>query len=380
MKKQVSAYVPVSLPLTGLDYGRLLPFVGQANAALARYDGLLQSIPNPAVMLAPLTTREAVLSSRIEGTQVTVDEVLEQDAGILQVGAKGTEAVEVQNYRKALLLSRQYVGERPITLSVIRQLHEILMDSVRGHKKSPGSFRRVQNWIGPRECRIEDATFIPPNPLQIQDHLKAWETYMAGDDIDVLVQTAIVHAQFELIHPFMDGNGRIGRLLIPLFLFQKQALSEPMFYLSQYLESHREEYYERLQAISADGDWDGWIEFFLEAVIAQAADNSARAISIRALYEEMKVRIQEITRSQFSVYLLDAIFTTPVFSASDIAKRLKEENDVNEKTTGALVRQLREAGIVEVRRPSAGRRPAVYAFTALIDRAEGREDVGGTCS
>lgn len=375
----MTPYIPESLPLAELDLDRLVSLVGRANAALARYDGLLQSIPNAEVMLSPLTTREAVLSSKIEGTQVTVDDVLSQDAGILQVGSKHTDALEVQNYRRALLLSKETLRDRPLILSVIRQLHEILLDSVRGDSKFPGEFRRVQNWIGPRGCTIETATFVPPAPLQLLDHMEQWADYIAYDDKDVLIQTAIVHAQFELLHPFMDGNGRIGRLLIPLFLFHKNMLSEPMFYLSEYLERHRRIYYARLSAISSDRDWDGWVEFFLEAVIAQAEENSARAKSIQALYDEMKGRIQEITRSQYSVYLLDAIFEQPIFSTSDIAARLNQRFNIHEKTTASLVRQLRDASILAERRPSAGRRPAVFSFPALIDRAEGRAPADATC-
>lgn len=255
-------YVPCELPLTNLDYQRLLPLVGKANATLARYDGLLQGIPNPAVMLSPLTTQEAVLSSKIEGTQATVDEVLEHEAGMLKEGKKFQDIQEISSYRQALFVAREYLKDYPIRLSFVRELHRLLMNSVRGQDKTPGEFRKDQNWIGAYGCSIEQATFVPPNPFQLPDHLQAWERYMDADDVDFLLQTAVVHAQFELLHPFKDGNGRIGRILIPLFLYQKRALSQPMFYLSEYLEHHREEYYQRLRAISSEGDWNGWIGFF----------------------------------------------------------------------------------------------------------------------
>ena len=187
------------------------------------------------------------------------------------------------------------------------------MSSVRGKDKTPGEFRRKQNWIGRDGCTIEEATFVPPNPVQLPDHLQAWAAYIDSDDVDFLIQTAIMHAQFELLHPFMDGNGRIGRILIPLFLFQKEKLSQPMFYLSEYLETHRDEYYARLNGISAAHDWNGWIAFFLRAIAEQATQNAQRVAAIRALYAEMKVRIQATTRSQYTVHLLDAIFTKPIF-------------------------------------------------------------------
>ena len=272
-------YVPQTLPVPGLDLGRLIRKVGPANAAMARYDGLLQSVINPSVMLSPLTNREAVLSSKIEGTQATVDEVLEFEAGMEFDVEKTHDIQEVVNYRKTLVLASEWLRDRPITLSLIRQMHAMLMDSVRGADKSPGQFRIEQNWIGSYGCTIEQATFVPPSPLQLQDFLERWETYIAGDDIDTLIQCAVVHAQFELIHPFKDGNGRIGRLLIPLFLYQKKALKSPMFYVSEYMESNREEYYSRLKGISRDGDWTGWVEFFLDAV-------ESRHYPIRSVFVE----------------------------------------------------------------------------------------------
>lgn len=369
----MNPYIPNALPLTELDFRRLLPLVGQANAALARYDGLLQGIPNPAVMLSPLTTQEAVLSSKIEGTQATVDEVLEQEAGLLKEGEKFQDIQEISNYRKALFSAREYLKDYPIRLGFVRELHRILMNSVRGQDKTPGEFRKDQNWIGKHGCTIEQASFVPPNPVQLPDHLQAWESYLGSDDVDFLLQTAVVHAQFELLHPFKDGNGRIGRILIPLFLYQKRALSQPMFYLSEYLESHREEYYQRLKAISVEGDWNGWIAFFLQAVVTQAAQNSARVSAIQALYEEMKLAIQAATHSQYTVHVLDAIFSKPVFRSSDLAQQLLQEFGIHEKTTPGLLRQMKDAGILRELQAGSGRRPATLCFPRLINLAEGRK-------
>lgn len=366
-------YAPHSLPLSNLDYRVLLPLVGQANAALARYDGLLQGIPNPAVMLSPLTTQEAVLSSKIEGTQATVDEVLEQEAGLLKEGEKFQDIQEISNYRHALFAAREHLKDYPIRLGFVRELHRILMDSVRGQDKTPGEFRKDQNWIGRHGCTMEQASFVPPNPIQLPDHLQAWEHYLCSDDVDFLMQTAVVHAQFELLHPFKDGNGRIGRILIPLFLYQKRALSQPMFYLSEYLESHREEYYQRLKAISAEGDWNGWIAFFLQAIVTQAGQNSSRVTAIQALYEEMKLAIQEATHSQYTVHVLDAIFSKPIFRSSDLTATLLKEYGIHEKTTPGLLRQMKEAGILRELQAGSGRRPATLCFPRLINLAEGRE-------
>lgn len=364
-------YVPNALPLTDLDYRLLLPLVGQANAALARYDGLLQGIPNPAVMLSPLTTQEAVLSSKIEGTQATVDEVLEQEAGLLKEGEKFKDIQEISNYRQALYSAQEYLKDYPIRLSFIRELHRILLSSVRGQDKTPGEFRKDQNWIGKYDCPIDQASFVPPNPMQLPDHLQAWERYLDSNDMDFLLQTAVVHAQFELLHPFKDGNGRIGRILIPLFLYQKRALSQPMFYLSEYLESHREEYYQRLKAISADGDWNGWLAFFLQAIATQAAQNSNRVTAIQALYERMKLAIHEITHSQYTVHLLDAIFNRPIFETSDIVKR----TGIHKPTAMGLLKQLKAANILKELRPGSGRRAAILCFPELLNIAEGKKIV-----
>lgn len=369
----MNPYIPDALPLAGLDYRRLLPLVGQANAALARYDGLLQGIPNPAVMLSPLTTQEAVLSSKIEGTQATVDEVLEQEAGLLKEGEKFQDIQEISNYRKALFLAREYLEDYPIRLSFVCMLHRILMDSVRGQDKSPGEFRKEQNWIGKYGCTIEQATFVPPNPLRLPDYLQAWEHYIHADDVDFLLQTAVVHAQFELLHPFKDGNGRIGRILIPLFLYQKRALSQPMFYLSEYLENHREEYYQRLKAISAEGEWNGWIAFFLQAITTQANQNGARVTAIQALYEKMKLAIHDATHSQYTVHVLDAIFGKPVFRTSDLTAQLHNDFGIHEKTTAGLLRQMKVAGILRELQAGSGRRSTVLCFPQLINVAEGRD-------
>lgn len=364
----VQPWVPGPLPPPDIDKTALITLVGEANAALAHYDGLLAGMVNPAIMLSPLTNQEAVLSSRIEGTQATVEEVLEHEAGQEYDPNKEADIREVQNYRQALVLAAEQVRERPITLSLITSLHQILMDSVRGQDKEPGQFRKSQNWIGRAGCTMEEASFVPPNPLQLMDHLQAWEGYLRVDDFDPLAQTAIVHAQFEILHPFKDGNGRIGRLLIPLFLFSKQRLASPMFYLSEYLEANREEYYVRLKAITANNDWTGWVAFFLRAIAAQARTNIERTRQIMALYEDMKKRVRELTHSQHSAALVDALFDRPIFRVSDFAVR----SDIPKPTAHVLVRQLEDAGILKTLREGAGRRPAILAFPELLNLAEGR--------
>jgi cell filamentation protein, protein adenylyltransferase len=365
----VQPYRPESLPIEALDKAALFSAVGEANAALARYDGLLLGMINPAVMLSPLTNQEAVLSSKIEGTQATVEEVLEHEAGQEYDDEKSYDILEVLNYRKALMLAKECIADRRIRLSLVRELHRILMDSVRGENKEPGQFRKDQNWIGTPGCTIEEATFVPPNPLQLMDHLQAWESYLSSDDIDPIVQAAIVHAQFELLHPFKDGNGRIGRLLIPLLLYSKGRLANPMFYLSAYLERHRDEYYARLRAISQQGDWTGWCAFFLRAVSAQAQRNGATLREIMGLYEVTKLQVRDITRSPHSAPLVDALFDRPIFTAADIARRA----DVPKPTVHKLIKSLLNEGVLETVREAAGRRPAILTFAELLNTLERKQ-------
>lgn len=367
----MNPYTPDNLPIENLNFAELITLVGEANSKLAEYSGLLQGIVNPAVMLSPLTQQEAVLSSKIEGTQATVEEVLEHEAGQKFDDYKQADINEILNYRKALMLSQDYLEDgRAISLSLILQLHSLLMDSVRGQNKSPGEFRKEQNWIGRAGCSIEEASFVPPNPMQLMDHLQKWEAYLQHADFDVLAQTAVVHAQFELLHPFKDGNGRIGRLLIPLFLYSKQRLSSPMFYLSDYLESHRHEYYQRLSAISQEGDWTGWIKFFLTAIVKQAESNLSRVKNIMALYEATKEQIREITHSQHTTLLLDGIFDRPIFRASDFSTRA----GIHKQTLHGLLRQLvQDNGPLTILQEGQGRRPSIYAFPKLLNICEGKE-------
>jgi Fic family protein len=366
-------YVPQQLPLQGLDYGHLTRLLGQANRELTRYDGLLQGIQNPALLLSPLTTQEAVLSSKIEGTQATLDEVLELEAGLTFDPEKTKDIQEIVNYRDALRHASAELRHRPITLGLVKEVHRILLESVRGERKNPGEFRKDQNWIGRAGCSIADATFVPPNPLQLHDYLEEWERFISSDDDDFLVQVAVIHAQFELLHPFKDGNGRIGRLLIPLFLYSKKVLTYPMFYLSGYLEEHRDEYYTLLQGISRKQEWEPWIVFFLQAIIAQATDNAEKVRKILRLYNDMKGRFQEVTHSQYAINALDTIFSRPIFSTTDFVKSL----EMTSKPTAMLIlKQLQHTEIIRVLREGSGRRPAILVFFALLNLTEGRHIEG----
>jgi len=211
-------FEPHTLPLENQDFGSMITLVGQANRAVARYDGLLAGLINPSVLLSPLTTKEAERSSRIEGTQAGLGDVYQYEAGVQIAESLAQDSQEIINYRKTLLVAEDYLRERPLGLTLVKSMHGILLDSVRGQNKQPGQFRKEQNWIGPRGCSMEEATYVPPSPLRLLDHLENWESYLRFNDVDPVIQTAIIHAQFEIIHPFLDGNGRLGRLMVPLFL------------------------------------------------------------------------------------------------------------------------------------------------------------------
>lgn len=355
-----------------LDWSRLIPLLGPASAALARYDALLLAVPNATVLLSPLTTQEAVLSSRIEGTQATIGEVLEYEAG----GDKNKfspekqgDIEEVLNYRRAMREAVNLLADLPLCGRLLCGLHEILLSGVRGHDKARGKFRTIQNYIGIYGRPVEEARFIPTPPDELTGGISAWEKYINGPADDRLVQLAIMHAEFESLHPFLDGNGRIGRILIPLFLFHHGMLREPMFYLSEYLESNRQEYYDRLLAVSAGDDWTGWCEFFLLAVQRQATTNEAKAKAILALYDEKKRWIVDQTHSQHAIAALDFMFRSPIFNASDF----RAFEDVPDASARRILGILKGTDMLTVVREGSGPRPAVYAFTELLNIAEGRD-------
>lgn len=360
---------PDSLPLSDLRWREILPLVGRANASLARYDGMLQTLPNSAILLSPITANEAVLSSKIEGTQATLDEVLEAEAGLIISETRRGDIEEIGNYRAAVSIAEAALLHRPITLSLIREVHQRLLKGVRGRDKMPGKFRDDQNWIGRRGDPIEKARFVPPSPLVLNSALEEWQTYIGLTTEDPVLQTAVAHAQFEILHPFKDGNGRIGRMLIPLVLYQRRALSRPMFYMSEYLEAHRDDYYDRLLGITAHKDWHGWLTFFLQGMVEQAEANLAKVKSIRDLYEETKRSVIDLTHSQYAMAVVDAFFTRPIISGTTFAQVAGFNNRV---TANNMLRLLESNGIITKIRGGSGRTPAIYAFPRLLNIAEGK--------
>ena len=361
-----------TFPPERVNLAALVPNIGRAQAALARYDGLLAAVPNARLLFAPLTIQEAVVSSKIEGTQVTMGEVLEADAdgGALELSVeKRADIEEVRNYRAALGLAAEAITYRPLSEHLLRETHARLMRGVRGADKEPGSYRTDQNWIGAPGCTIDEASFVPIAPEHLGAGMNAWAAYLNdATQPDPIVQLAIAHVEFEALHPFRDGNGRLGRMLIPLFLFQRGLLGSPSFYMSAYFERHRDAYIDRLRAVSSDGAWTEWCRFFLDGVADQAAENDRKVRAILALYERVKVDIIDVTRLQHGVRALDFIFRQPAFGSAQFV----EGSEIPKATAHRFIGLLREAGLLRTARPSKGRRGGIYVFTELIEVIEGR--------
>jgi Fic family protein len=362
-------------PPHDFDWPRLIPLIGPANAALARYDGILGSVANPALLLSPLSTQEAVLSSKIEGTQATMSEVLEFEADETAIddptGRKRGDIGEVLNYRRAMCHAVDLLRELPLCQRVLLKAHERLMEDVRGANRAPGEYRKVPNWIGQEGCPIEQARYVPISAGNLPEGMSRWEEFIHDEGTcgDSLVRLAVLHAEFEALHPFLDGNGRLGRMFLPLYLFKTGLLSSPMFYMSAYLESRREAYYEKLLAVSRDGDWTGWCEFFLGALASQAGENATKARAMMELHGRTVEQVVATTRSKHALRAVNELFQKPVFKASDFYGN----SDIPRDTARRILTILRKNEIVVTIRSASGRRATVLAFRELLNTAEGRE-------
>ena len=361
-------------PPENLDWARLVPAIGRAHSAVAAYGAMLESIPNTNVLISPLATQEAVYSNRIEGTQTTLAQILTFEAdesSLADDPVKRTDTHEVINYRAALDTATRELERIPLSLRLIRNAHQILLSGVRGQDKAPGEFRRMPDsvWIGPPGSTIENATFVPCPVEHLRGAMDAWEKFIHSAEPDPLVQLAIIHAEFESIHPFLDGNGRIGRLIVPLYMVAKGLLQAPHFYISGFLDLHRDEYYDRLLAVSRDDDWTGWSEFFLTAIADQANVNLLRAKSILALYDELKDWMVVEVRSPYGVRALDWIFGKPIFLSSDFVRN----SGIPAPTASRMLRILRERNLLTALSEARGRRPALLVFSRLLRVAEGGE-------
>ncbi len=358
-------YIPQKLPLDlgKLNWQAVAIKIGQANSSLAYYGGILNSIPNPAIFLSPLETKEAVLSSRIEGTITTVDEVLKYEVDLKPESLdKQDDIVEVLNYRKATRAAKDWLNrDLPLNLTMICEVHKELLEGARGKDKHPGEIRKEQVWIGPKGCPIEEATYVPPEPLGLKSHLDNLIDFMNLKDQEILVQTAIMHAQFEIIHPFSDGNGRTGRILIPLFLWCKGLISAPMFYISEYFDENRDQYVDNLRRITNGGDWERWILFFLDAVQIQAKRNNEKAAQVIDLYKQMQDRIVELTKSPQAMKVLNSLFITPIMKPSEFIKL----SGLEPKSAHRIISKLKSEKILKTIQKHSGGSSEVLVFDEL---------------
>ena len=355
-------------PPDSLDHARLLPELLLATEALARYDQALQGMHNSEIFLAPLRGQEAVISSRMEGTISTLDEILQVEAefGEDDMGAGAeyrSDAIETLLYRHALnAAQRQMEQGYPLSESLLKSIHRQLLSFGRGARKSPGAYKREQNYVGAVGSR--EVSFVPIAPEHLTQGMEELFRLIGDDQMPILLRTALAHAEFEALHPFEDGNGRVGRMLITLMLWQGRAIYAPHFYISRYFEDHKDDYIGRLRAVSAQGDWVGWCRFFFEAMRAQAVLNLQVAEGIRDCYEAMKPRFAELLASKHSVAALDYLFSRPVFSNSHFTRAA----GIPPQTAARFTRVLLQEGLLQTVREPAGRRPAIYRFEPLMER------------
>jgi Fic family protein len=367
----VAAFIPAVLPPDPpVEYSpRLATLLSRADIAIGRLDGEIRNVPNPDLFVAMYVRREAVLSSQIEGTQSTLEDLLAVE---LEPRVKdfSQDVDEIVNYVAAMNYGLERLADLPLSLRLIREIHAELLRGGRGAKKQPGQFRRQQNFIAEAGARsIEDATFVPPPVPQMKDALHDFELFLHSDEeLPVLVHVGIAHAQFETIHPFMDGNGRVGRLLVTFLLMHRGVLHRPLLYLSLFLKRHREEYYERLMYVRDEGDWEGWLEFFIRGVAETAEEATEKARAIVELREGHLARIDSADLPMNARKLLDLLYRRPLVDVPLV----RNELGVAFGTANKLIEQL--ADIKIVREVTGRRRDRVFRFDSYLDFFAGDED------
>ena len=335
-----SAFIPAPLPPKLVYDAEVALSLSAADAAVSELSGLGRHLPNPHLLIAPYVRREAVLSSRIEGTRASLSDLLLEEASGPSETRHG-DVHEVRNYVRALDYGIKRLEKLPLSLRLVREIHERLMRGVRGDHATPGEFRRSQNWIGPAGCTPETAPYVPPPSSEMKEALSDWERFVQNrGKVPDLIQCALIHEQFEAIHPFLDGNGRVGRLLITLFLAERERLSQPLLYLSEYIERRRQEYYERLQRVRTDGDWRGWIGYFLEGVRWTARRAMNQATKLTDLREAMRRRLRDRGKA---LALVDELFVNPYITVA----RAESILHVTNPTARQIVQLLEREGLLE---------------------------------
>jgi Fic family protein len=357
-----SAFVPSSLPPELKWTPRLIGLLSDADRLIGRLAGEGGRLPNPHVLIRPFVQREAVLSSKIEGTQATLGELLASEAGAV-VERSPEDLREVSNYVIALEHGISRLKRLPIGVRLIRELHEKLMRNVRGQHAAPGHFRKIQNWIGLPGSTPATAAYVPPPPREVRACLLAWEKFVSESDLPPLVTIALAHYQFEAIHPFRDGNGRVGRLLITLFLVRRQILPAPLLYLSAFFEASRRDYYSGLRGISERGAWNDWLEYFLLGVARMSEDALSRATRINQLLARWQNAVSGES-SKAPLRVVELLGANPFITIKGAAEKL----EVAFTTAQRAIERLERAGIVTP--VSDAKRDRVYCAKALLDVLE----------
>ncbi|MDD4777502.1 MAG: Fic family protein [Fermentimonas sp.] len=351
-------------PPKDVDYSFFINELLGATDALARFDQMLKNMHNNEILLAPLRNREALLSSRIEGTISTMDEIMQYEAdddGTASVQAK-TDVIEIVLYQRALKNAQEILDSGyQLTVNFIRQLHQQLLYAGRGASKSPGEFKTSQNYLADKTNRKIE--YLPIRPEHLEEGLEKLIRFSHESTLPPLVKVAIIHLEFEALHPFKDGNGRIGRMLITLQLWLEKMLSQPYFYISDYFDQHRAEYIQSMRNVSRTGNWNEWIRFFLEAVRTQAISNLKISEEIQKLYEDMKQEFISLLSSKWNIEILDFLFTNPVFRNNKFVKGIGIPN----ATAALIIKKLLDTGILVQKEEASGRRAALYSFEPLMN-------------
>jgi len=352
-------------PPSNLDYKRLMKPLSGAVDAIARFDQMLTTLKNSDILLAPLRNQEAVISSRMEGTVSTMDEILRYEAdheeGTLTNGNVRSEVIETILYQRALRSAERAMSEgAELTQHMIRSLHQVLLSWGRGARKSPGKYKDEQNYIVGKRREV---LFIPINTRDLSIGMDKLLEYINSDDSQILIKTANAHLEFEALHPFKDGNGRVGRMLITLMLWDAKVISAPHFYISGYLEERKDEYTSLMREVSESDNWTDWCEFFLNAIEAQANKNLEVANSISELYEEMKFVFSDLLASKYSINALDFIFANPVFRNG----RFSSQSGIPSATARRFTPILASEGLIDVIDEASGSRSAMYRFEPMMD-------------
>lgn len=344
-------------PIPAISYdSEMIELLSRADRMLGRLDGVTETLPDPELFVAMYVQKEAVLSSQIEGTQASLVDVFDGD----QSREKREDIGDIVNYVGAMNYGLERLKEFPLSLRLLREIHQVLLSSGRGSKRSPGEFRTTQNWIGAPGCTLREATFVPPSVPDMNEAMGDLELYLHNEDaLPPLIKIALVHAQFETIHPFLDGNGRMGRLLITFWLCQQKILSQPLLYISYYFKKNRQDYYDRLMVVRKTGDWEQWIKFFLRGIAEtseEAISTAKEILALKKVCEDMIVRSNNNYRQ-----LLDLLFRVPVIDKQEVAEKL----NVSQPTANRIVEQFCELGILVDQKPDS-KRYKRYAFTKYL--------------